>query len=104
MKAWPKEERKTITPGWQHDALAGGGRTRTDLVASDWHLIATTIISLEQTDTSGPAQHRWNPDTKQVDPADGSGDWYYLQEDGDLQGACWHSKTNGAMEVWYVEK
>ena len=48
--------------------------------------------------------HRWNPDTKQVDPADGSGDWYYLQEDGDLQGACWHSKTNGAMEVWYVEK
>ena len=64
MKTWPKEERKTITPGW----------------------------------------HRWNPDTKQVDPADGSGDWYYLQEDGELQGACWHSRSNGAMEVWHVDK
>ena len=48
--------------------------------------------------------HRWNPDTKQVDAADGFGDWYYFQEDGDLQGACWHSRENGAMEIWYIEK
>ena len=32
MKTWPKEERKTITPGAGNMTLtAGGGRTRTDL-------------------------------------------------------------------------
>ena len=33
-----------------------------------------------------------------------NGKWYYFQEDGDLQGACWHSKSSGAMEVWCVDK
>ena len=34
----------------------------------------------------------------------GSGDWYYLEEDGDYQGACWHGKAdNGSMERWYIE-
>ena len=45
----------------------------------------------------------WNPDTKQVDPDDGSGDWYYLQETGDLEGACWHGTEKGSLEIWYVK-
>lgn len=31
-------------------------------------------------------------------------EWYYLDETsgGDLEGACWHSRENGAMEIWEV--
>ena len=47
--------------------------------------------------------HRW--DGYAVDPADNTGDWYYLDETagGVLEGACWHSRDNGSMEIWYVE-
>lgn len=46
--------------------------------------------------------HRW--DGKVCDPDDGSGDWYFLDQTdgGSLEGACWHSRENGAMEVWTV--
>ena len=46
--------------------------------------------------------HRWNG--SECDPADGSGDWYYFDPtvDGMLEGACWHSRENGAQEIWYV--
>lgn len=34
----------------------------------------------------------------------GAGDWFYLEESGEYEGACWHAKgDNGAMERWYVE-
>lgn len=35
----------------------------------------------------------------------GAGDWYYLEESGEFQGACWHGTAagNGGMERWYVE-
>lgn len=48
--------------------------------------------------------HRWNPATKQVDPADGSGRYYYLEESGEYEGACWHEVPggSGAFERWYV--
>mgnify|MGYP000302654594 CR=1 FL=1 len=45
--------------------------------------------------------HRWNG--MECDPADGSGDWYYFTPDGPLEGACWHTRDNGAQEIWYVE-
>lgn len=46
--------------------------------------------------------HRW--DGNVTDPGEG-GDWYFLDntKDGPLEGACWHSRENGAMEIWYVE-
>lgn len=49
--------------------------------------------------------HRWNSETKQVDATDGSGDWYFLDNTvgNPLEGACWHTKENGAQEIWYVE-
>ena len=105
MKTWPKEERKTITPGWQHDAHGWWWQNEDgSWVASDWRLINHHHYLFGANGYVRTGWHRGNPDTKQVDPADGSGDWYYLQEDGDLQGACWHSRSSGAMEVWYVEK
>ena len=31
----------------------------------------------------------------------GVGDWYYLEESGEYQGALWHAKgTEGALERW----
>ena len=105
MKTWPTEEKKTIVPGWRHDAHGWWWQNEDgSWVASDWRLINHHHYLFGANGYIRTGWHRWNPDTKQVDPADGSGDWYYLQENGDLQGACWHSKTNGAMEVWYVEK
>lgn len=33
------------------------------------------------------------------------GDWYFLDNttDGALEGACWHTRENGAQEIWYVD-
>lgn len=47
--------------------------------------------------------HRW--DGSSVDPADGGGDWYFLDNThgGALEGACWHTRDNGAQEVWWVD-
>ena len=47
--------------------------------------------------------HRWNG--IECDPVDGSGDWYYFDPtvDGPHEGACWHSRDNGAMEIWTVK-
>lgn len=47
--------------------------------------------------------HKWNGVT--VDPADGSGDWYFLDStpDGPLEGACWHTTDYGAQQIWYVD-
>lgn len=43
---------------------------------------------------------QWDSNTQRT----GAGDWYYLEEAGDTQGACWHEKPgdNGAMERWDV--
>ncbi|MCI8510844.1 MAG: hypothetical protein HFE83_02460 [Lachnospiraceae bacterium] len=36
----------------------------------------------------------------------GMGDWYYLEESGEYEGACWHEKSGGkgALERWSVEE
>lgn len=105
MKTWPSAEEKQIVEGWQHDAHGWWWQNEDgSWVVNDWRLINHHHYLFGTNGYIRTGWHRWNPDTKQVDPADGSGDWYYLQEDGDLQGACWHSRPNGAMEVWYVEK
>lgn len=34
----------------------------------------------------------------------GAGKWYYLEEKGDFQGACWHGTgDNGSLERWYID-
>ena len=39
-------------------------------------------------------------------PEDGSGDWYYFDPTtgGAYEGACWRSRDNGAMEIWFVDQ
>lgn len=46
---------------------------------------------------------KWNG--RKVVSAAEPGDWYFFDHTfgGDLEGACWHSKENGAMEIWYVD-
>ena len=46
--------------------------------------------------------HRW--DGRVCDPADGTVDWYFLDNtlNGPLEGACWHTRDNGAQEIWEV--
>ena len=105
MKTWPEAEQKTIIAGWQHDAHGWWWQNADGTwVKSAWKLINNHWYLFGANGYVRTGWHRWNPATKQVDPADGSGDWYYFQEDGDLQGACWHSRENGAMEVWCVDK
>ncbi|WP_092251069.1 hypothetical protein [Lacrimispora sphenoides] len=43
---------------------------------------------------------------KGSNPDNGSGDWYFLDstKDGPLEGACWHTKDNGAQEIWTINK
>ena len=47
--------------------------------------------------------HCW--DGRVCDPADGTGDWYFLDNTpgGPLEGACWHTRENGAQEIWEVD-
>ena len=105
MKTWSAAEENQIVEGWRHDAHGWWWQNEDgSWVASDWRLINHHHYLFGANGYIRTGWHRWNPDTKQVDPADGSGDWYYFHEDGDLQGACWHSRSNGAMEVWYAEK
>ena len=95
----------TSFAGWQSDVNGWWWQNEDgSWIASDWRLINHHHYLFGANGYIRTGWHRWNPDTKQVDPADGSGDWYYLQEDGELQGACWHSRSNGAMEVWHVDK
>ncbi len=46
---------------------------------------------------------RWNGE--RVVSGDEPGDWYFLDNTagGPFEGACWHSRENGAQEIWYVE-
>lgn len=45
---------------------------------------------------------KWNGNS--VVGADEPGDWYFLDNTsgGPLEGACWHSRENGAQEIWEV--
>ena len=103
MATWEKET-ENLPEGWQHDTHGWWWQNADGTwVKSAWKLINNHWYLFGANGYVRTGWHRWNPATKQVDPADGSGDWYYLQEDGVLQGACWHSRPNGAMEIWYVD-
>lgn len=66
------------------------------LINHHWYLFGTDGYMLT-------GWHRW--DGYNADPEGNTGDWYYLDETagGVLEGACWHSRDNGSMEIWYVE-
>ena len=73
MKTWPSAEEKQIVEGWQHDAHGWWWQNEDgSWVASDWRLIAHHHYLFRANGYIRTGWHRWNPDTKQVDPADGS--------------------------------
>lgn len=71
-------------------------KNRWSLINHHWYLFGADGYMLT-------GWHRW--DGHNVDPEGNTGDWYYLDETagGVLEGACWHSRDNGSMEIWYVE-
>ena len=72
---------------------------------SEWRLINHYWYLFNKYGYMRTGWRRWNSSTKEVDPEDGSGEYYYLEEFGNYEGACWHEKRgcNGATERWYVE-
>lgn len=71
-------------------------KNKWELINHHWYLFGADSYMLT-------GWHRW--DGHSADPEDNTGDWYYLDETagGVLEGACWHSRDNGSMEIWYVE-
>ena len=106
MQTWEGKKEDPIREGWVRDA-SGWWWQNADgtYAANEWKLIRHHWYLFNQYGYMRKGWHRWNPQTRQVDPADGSGDWYFLDntEEGPLEGACWHTKENGSQEIWYVE-
>ena len=102
MKTWEAP----VKEGWVQDAGGWWWQNADGTYAkNEWRLINHHWYLFNQYGYMRRGWHRWNPQTQQVDPADGSGDWYFLDntEGGPLEGACWHTKENGAQEIWYVD-
>lgn len=101
MKTWTDKKKE----GWIQDAHGWWWQNADgSWPASEWKLIDHHWYLFGANGYLRSGWHRWNPDTKQVDPDDGSGDWYYLEESGDYEGSCWHGKADesGALERWCV--
>lgn len=108
--AWERFKRDVAAamqhePGWQRGA---GGRwwwqdADGTYPANQWRLINHHWYLFNPDGYMCTGWHRWNGSV--CDPADGSGDWYFLDNtvDGPFEGACWHTRENGAQEIWYVE-
>lgn len=70
--------------------------------ANEWRLINHHYYLFNRDGYMVTGWHRWDGQT--CDPDDGSGDWYFLDNTpgGELEGACWRSRENGSLEIWYV--
>lgn len=99
MKTWYQE-----AAGWVKDAN-GWWYRRADgtYPANKWCVINRHWYLFNRDGYMCTSWHRWNGG--QCDPEDGSGDWYYFDPtaEGPLEGACWHSRENGSMEIWEVD-
>ena len=71
--------------------------------ANEWRLINHHYYLFNRDGYMVTGWHRWDGQT--CDPDDGSGDWYFLDNTsgGELEGACWHGRENGSLEIWYVD-
>lgn len=93
------------TPGWEREP---DGRYRYvlengDYAANQWCLVNHHWYLFDGNGYMVTGWQRWNG--SRVVPGDEEGDWYFLDNTagGPLEGACWHSRENGAQEIWYVE-
>lgn len=101
MKTWAEEEVKT---GWISDSIGYWyRRSNGSYPANKWCIINHHYYLFNRDGYMVTGWHRW--DGKVCDPDDGSGDWYFLDtvKGGPLEGACWHSRDNGAQEIWFVD-
>lgn len=99
MKTWRETE------GW---ILDGNGywyrKADGSYPANHWSIINHHWYLFNRNGYLCTGWHRWNGAI--CDPDDGSGDWYFLDttKNGPLEGACWHTKENGAQEIWYIDQ
>lgn len=90
-------------PGWVKDSKGWWYRNADgSWPAGEWKIVNQHWYLFGDDGYMLTGWHRW--DGHVVNPADGSGDWYYLEESGDFEGACWHGKAGGkgALERWCV--
>ncbi|MDD3253772.1 MAG: M15 family metallopeptidase [Lachnospiraceae bacterium] len=101
MKTWESAEEKA---GWIKNGTGWWYRYEDGTnPANKWLLINSHYYLFNQNGYMCTGWHRWNGSV--TDPADGTGDWYFLDNttNGPFEGACWHSRDNGAQEIWYVQ-
>lgn len=95
-----------VRPGWerlengryrymQEDGIYAADKWL--LISHHWYLFTGDGLMIT-------GWQRWNGE--RVVSGDEPGDWYFLDNTagGPLEGACWHSRENGAQEIWYVEE
>lgn len=74
--------------------------------ANKWCIINKHWYLFDQNGYMVTGWHKW--DGKVCDPADGSGDWYFLDNTpgGLLEGACYHESSagNGSLEIWTLDQ
>ena len=94
-----------VSAGWEYDGqpkyryMKENGEYAADewlVINHHWYLFGTDGYMLT-------GWQKWNG--SRVVAPDEPGDWYFLDNTagGPLEGACWHSRENGAQEIWYVE-
>lgn len=101
---WALVEAPKYEIGWHHDTIGWWhADTTSTYYKSCWAIINHHWYLFDASGYMCTGWHRW--DGKAVDPADGGGDWYFLDNTigGPLEGACWHTRDNGAQEIWWVD-
>ena len=96
-----------VKTGWEKDSM-GKYRYRKEngeYAANEWMLINHHWYLFGSDGVMLTGWQKWNGSS--VVAADGSGDWYFLDNTagGQLEGACWHEcdDRKGAQEIWYVK-
>ncbi|MCI8950011.1 MAG: M15 family peptidase [Lachnospiraceae bacterium] len=101
MKTWPVKEQEA---GWIKDGIGWWFRNKDGSYPKNrWELINHHWYLFNPDGYVCTGWHRW--DGSATDAADGSGDWFFLDNTpgGPLEGACWHTREDGAQEIWRVE-
>lgn len=105
---WPEfralVEESGQAPGWEKEVESRYRYRKEDgmYAANEWLLINHHWYLFGKDEYMLTGWRRWNGSS--VVGAEEPGDWYFLDNtpDGPLEGACWHSRKNGAQEIWYV--
>lgn len=101
---WTLVETPAYEIGWHKDNTGWWyADTESSYYKSGWQAINHHWYLFDAAGYACTGWHRW--DGNSVDPADGGGDWYFLDntQGGPLEGACWRSRDSGAQEIWLIE-